>query len=1435
MKLPSPERLRIRKNFGRIKAPIEVPYLLMVQKKSYDEFLQKDVPPERRKNQGLQEVFNHIFPLKSSNGLYELRFLKYEIGEPRYEVEECKRKKQTYAAPLYVTLQFELRDPETNEIDEIKEEELYFGEIPIMTDTASFVINGTERVVVNQLHRSPGVVFVEEKIKSNIQRVNHTARVIPYRGSWLDFEFDHRDLLFARVDRRKKLLATYILRALGMSEEEILKYFYRPQKIWIEDREKFYISYYPDFLAGLKAETEIYDPDTGKLVYTLKRGKKIPQRKVWKFLLEEVPVDKGIGRKVGIDYHDLDGRIFIKAGEIITREHVEKAKEAVIKSFTVFKVDRLRATKQDIIGKVAARDHIDPETGEIIFPINTELTDEILNALIEAGFKEIDVLYIDNYHVGPYLRNTLKADRCSSTEEALIEIYRKLRPGDPHNIDAAKKLFYELFFDPQRYDLSEVGRVRINEKLKLNFPVDMRTLTKEDILETVKYLLEMKDGRAEEDDIDHLGNRRVRSVGELVENQFQAGMTRIKRAVEERFKTMDYEMAKASDIREIINSKSVISTLNEFFGSSQLSQFMDQVNPLSETTHKRRLSALGPGGLTRERAGFEVRDVHTTHYGRICPIETPEGPNIGLISSLTTYARANKYGFLETPYRKVMDGKVTDEIVYLTATREENHVIAQANASVDEEGRFINEYVAARKGGEFIMAKASEITLMDVSPTQIVSVAASLIPFLEHDDANRALMGSNMQRQAVPLMKTEAPLVGSGMESVVARDSGVSVVARRSGTVEYVDSQRIVIRVDEEEISGEEGDVGLDIYNLKKFKRSNQNTTVTQKPTVKNGDYVKKGEIIADGQAVEHGELALGRNVLVAFIPWRGYNFEDAVLVSERLVKEDVFTSIHVEEFEISARETKLGPEIVTRDIPGLSEEVVRDLDEEGVVRIGAKVKPGDILVGKITPKGESQLDPEDRLLKAIFGSKAGDFKDSSLRVPPGVYGTVIEVDILTKKGVQRDRRARAILQAELEELDNEKREELTILYRETLSRIKPFVVGFPLASKWSISRSRSFLKGHEITESEWDDVIGILKGQKVENILKDLKVSDKNANERLVQFIRNLNSKVKSLEKFYREKKERLEKSDELGAGEIKRIKVYVAIKRKLQVGDKMAGRHGNKGVISRVLPIEDMPFLPDGTPVDVVLNPLGVPSRMNVGQVLETHLGWAAKELGKKIAKMIEESTTPDFIREYLKKIYKNSAGVDVLDKYSDEELIEYARKLVNGIHVATPVFDGASEKEIRELLKEAGLPESGQTELYDGRTGEKFYFPVTVGVMYMLKLNHLVEDKVHARSTGPYSLITQQPLGGKAQFGGQRLGEMEVWALEAYGAAYSLQEFLTVKSDDIIGRTRIYDQIIKGNPQLEPGVPESFNVLFRELRGLALDVDLLEELPEEGEEKE
>ncbi len=1433
MKLPSPERLRVRKNFGRIKAPISIPYLLEVQKKSYSEFLQKDVPPEKRKNQGLQEVFNQLFPIKSSNGLYELRFVKYEIGEPRYEVEECKRKKQTYAAPLHVNLQFVLKDPETREIMEIKEEEIYFGEIPLMTDTASFVINGTERVVVNQLHRSPGVVFVQEKVKTSTQRVSYTARIIPYRGSWLDFEFDHRDYLFARIDRKKKLFATYILRALGMSEREILSYFYRPQKIWIEGKNEFYISYYPEFLNGLKAQTEIYDPDTGKLIYTVKRGKNVPKR-IRRYLVQSLPLEESIGKKVARDYRDLDGKIFIRAGEVITEEHVKKAREARLESFEVYRIEKLKASKEDLLGKVAAKDHINPETGEIIFPINTELTEEILDELMEAGIKEIEVLYIDNYYVGPYLRNTLKADRCSSREEALIEIYRKMRPGDPHNIEAAEKLFYELFFDPQRYDLSEVGRVRINEKLKLDFPVDLRVLTKEDILETVRYLLEMRDGRAQEDDIDHLGNRRVRSVGELVENQFRAGMVRIERAVQEKFKTLSFDEAVGQNIRDIISSKPVISALNEFFGSSQLSQFMDQVNPLSETTHKRRLSALGPGGLTRERAGFEVRDVHTTHYGRICPIETPEGPNIGLISSLTTYARVNKYGFIETPYRIVKDGKVTDEIVYLTAPKEENHVIAQANAPVDENGNFINEYVAARKGGEFIMAKASEVTLMDVSPNQVVSVAASLIPFLEHDDANRALMGSNMQRQAVPLMKTEAPFVGTGMEKYVATDSGVSVVARRSGTVEYVDSQRIVIRVDDEEIGSEEGDVGLDIYNLKKFRRSNQDTTVNQKPIVKRGDYVKKGEIIADGHAIEHGELALGRNVLVAFIPWRGYNFEDAILVSERLVKEDVYTSIHIEEFEVSARETKLGPETITRDIPGLSEEAVKNLDEEGIIRIGAEVKPGDILVGKITPKGESQLDPEDRLLKAIFGSKAGDFKDSSLRVPPGVYGTVIGVDILTKKGVQRDRRAKAILEAELERLQREKEEELRILYRETLTRIKPFVIGQELAAKWVLTKDVAFSKGHKITEEEWKEVEKLANTVRVEAVLKDLKVKDKQANEKLTQFVKNLNSKVKHLEKFYKSRKERLEKSDELSAGEIKRIKVYVAIKRKLQVGDKMAGRHGNKGVISRILPLEDMPFLPDGTPVDVVLNPLGVPSRMNVGQVLETHLGWAAKELGKKIAEMVEKATSPQFIREYLKKIYGDGEASEIFDSYSDEEIIRYARKMKNGIHIATPVFDGAKEEEIKALLKEAGLPESGQTDLYDGRTGEKFHFPVTVGVMYMLKLNHLVEDKVHARSTGPYSLITQQPLGGKAQFGGQRLGEMEVWALEAYGAAYSLQEFLTVKSDDIIGRTRIYDQIVKGNPKLEPGVPESFNVLFRELRGLALNVELLEELPEDKEEK-
>ncbi len=1303
------EVLRERVNFGKVKPLLEVPYLLEFQRRSYENFLQRSVAPEDRKDQGLQAAFKSVFPISDYNETATIEFLSYSIGEPKFTPRECIEKGITYGAPLKINVRLDLYDIDEDGrklLKESREQEVYMGELPLMTDTGTFIINGTERVIVSQLHRSPGVFFSPDKTKTHASgRPLYTARVIPARGSWLDFEFDTKDLLYVRIDRRKKIPATIVLKALGYNKEDLLRIFYPTEIIKIKGKKEFTRPVSP-ILAGSRSMVEVTDPSTGEQI--LKEGGKITKlalRKLNNAGIEEIPV-----------------------------------------------------TRDELVGRITLKDIVDPETGEIILESNEPIKEEVLDRIISIGIKEIELLFIDNVKYLPSLRDTIITDGVDTREEALVEIYKKLRPGEPSTVEAAEELFNGLFFDERRYDLSPVGRLKINKKLGLDIPLEVRVLTDKDIIEIVKYLLGLRTGHGEVDDIDHLGNRRVRGVGELLENQFRIGLVRMERAMKEKMTLTELDEAMPHDV---INAKPVMASVKEFFGSSQLSQFMDQTNPLSEITHKRRLSALGPGGLTRERAGFEVRDVHPTHYGRICPIETPEGPNIGLITSLATYARVNEYGFIEVPYRRVKNGKVTDKVDYLTAIDGEKYVIAEATTPVDKRGRLLGEAVPAREGGDFKMVPPENVHYMDISPKQIVGVSASLIPFLENDDANRALMGSNMQRQAVPLISSEAPVVGTGMEKVAARDSGLVVFARRAGIVESVDSTRVVIRVTE-------GAGGVDIYNLMKFFRSNQGTCFNQKPVVKPGQKVERGEIIADGPCTDLGELALGKNVLVAFMPWGGYNFEDAILISERLVKEDVYTSIHIEEFEVEARETKLGPEEITRDIPNVGEEALKDLDESGIVRIGAEVKPGDILVGKVTPKGETQLTPEEKLLRAIFGEKAEDVKDSSLKVPPGTTGTVVDVKVFARKGVKKDARHKSIEEDEIKRIQRDMQDKISIVKEEGYTRIRNMILGKAVAEDLKVPRIKEPLcrAGQKITKA----VLEQMKDQ----YLNRVRLKDESLQATINEMIQEIKAEEKRLKRFYEEKIEQVKKGDELPPGVNKLIKVYIAMKRKIQVGDKMAGRHGNKGVIAMVLPEEDMPYLPDGTPVDIVLNPLGVPSRMNVGQIKETHLGWAAKALG---------------------------------------------------LHVACPVFEGASEGEIKTMLKKAGLPTDGQTVLYDGRTGEPFQRPVTVGYMYMLKLHHLVDDKVHARSIGPYSLVTQQPLGGKAQFGGQRLGEMEVWALEAYGAAYTLQEFLTVKSDDVQGRGKMYEAIVKGDASLEPGVPESFNVLIKELQSLGLDVELLE----------
>ncbi|MBB5518535.1 DNA-directed RNA polymerase subunit beta [Amphiplicatus metriothermophilus] len=1349
------EKKRIRKNFGKIGDAAPMPNLIQVQKDSYEQFLQRHIPAAERRNEGLEAVFRSVFPIMDFTETAVLEYVSYEFEEPKYDVDECQQRDMTYAAPLKVTLRlavFEVdEDTGAKSIRDVKEQEVYMGDIPLMTDNGTFIINGTERVIVSQMHRSPGVFFDHDRGKTHSSgKLLFAARIIPYRGSWLDFEFDAKDIVNVRIDRRRKLPATTLLYALGMDQEEILDEFY--SRVPHERVEGGWTTpYNPDRLKGVKLERDLVDAKTGQVVF--EAGKKLSAR----------------------------------AAKKLAEEGLEK----------------LLLSDEEMIGRYFASDLVNFETGEIYAEAGDEISAKTLELLDEIGVDAFDTIDVDHINIGGYMRNTLAADKNRNREMALIDIYRVMRPGEPPTLETAEGLFYGLFFDPERYDLSAVGRVKMNMRLGFETDDSVRTLRKEDILAVLKTLVDLRDGRGEIDDIDNLGNRRVRSVGELMENQYRIGLLRMERAIKERMSSAELETLMPHDL---INAKPVAAAVREFFGSSQLSQFMDQTNPLSEITHKRRLSALGPGGLTRERAGFEVRDVHPTHYGRICPIETPEGPNIGLINSLATHAQINKYGFIESPYRRVVDGKITDEIVYLSAMEEQRYAIAQANAEVDEDGRLKNEFVNCRVGGDATLVPREDVAYIDVSPKQLVSVAAALIPFLENDDANRALMGSNMQRQAVPLIQTEAPFVGTGMESIVARDSGAAVTARRPGVVEQVDAQRIVIRATEEK---DPTKPGVDIYNLRKFQRSNQSTCINQRPLVKIGDTVREGDIIADGPSTELGELALGKNVLVAFMPWNGYNFEDSILISERIVRDDVFTSIHIEEFEVMARDTKLGPEEITRDIPNVSEEALRNLDEAGIVAIGAEVNPGDILVGKITPKGESPMTPEEKLLRAIFGEKAADVRDTSLRLPPGVSGTVVEVRVFNRHGVDKDERAIAIEREEIERFAKDRDDELAILERNIFDRLKALLLG-----KEAVSGPKGFEKG-KVTEAALEE---LTRGQ-----WWKIGLADEAAMGEVEALKKQYDESRSRLEARFQDKVDKLKRGDELPPGVMKMVKVFVAVKRKLQPGDKMAGRHGNKGVISKISPIEDMPFLEDGTPVDIVLNPLGVPSRMNVGQILETHLGWACRGLGHHIGQILEKWSAGEASRDDLVARIKEIYGEDQVLPRSNEELKELASNLTRGVPVATPVFDGAREAEIVEMLKEAGLDETGQVDLYDGRTGEKFTRPVTVGYKYLLKLHHLVDDKIHARSIGPYSLVTQQPLGGKAQFGGQRFGEMEVWALEAYGAAYTLQEMLTVKSDDVAGRTKVYEAIVRGDDSFEAGIPESFNVLVKEMRSLGLNVEL------------
>src|ERR1700704_3449835 len=1321
-------RKRVRKFFGHIKEVAEMPNLIEVQKASYDQFLMVDEPVGGRLDEGLQAVFRSVFPISDFSGTSMLEFVRYEFEPPKYDVDECRQRGMTYAAPLKVTLRlivFDI-DEETGakSVKDIKEQDVYMGDIPLMTMNGTFVVNGTERVIVSQMHRSPGVFFDHDKGKTHSSgKLLFAARVIPYRGSWLDIEFDAKDIVFARIDRRRKIPVTSLMFALGLDGEEILSTFYK-KILYKRTKDGWRVPFDATRFRGYSTINDLIDADSGKVV--LEAGKKLTVR--------------------------------------AARQLQEKGLKA------------LRMSDEELVGNYLAEDLVNPKTGEIYAEAGEEITDKLLKALNEQGYKELPLLDIDHVNVGAYIRNTLHADKNMTREDALFDIYRVMRPGEPPTLDSAQAMFQSLFFDSERYDLSAVGRVKMNMRLELDAPDTHRTLRKEDILAVIKTLVDLRDGKGEIDDIDHLGNRRVRSVGELMENQYRIGLLRMERAIKERMSSVDIDTVMPQDL---INAKPAAAAVREFFGSSQLSQFMDQTNPLSEITHKRRLSALGPGGLTRERAGFEVRDVHPTHYGRICPIETPEGPNIGLINSLATYARVNPYGFIESPYRKVAEGKVTDEVIYLSAMDEGRYSIAQANVEIDKRGRIAADLTNCRKNGDFILCKPEDVDLIDVSPKQLVSVAAALIPFLENDDANRALMGSNMQRQAVPLIRAEAPLVGTGMEETVARDSGVTIIARRSGIIDQVDATRIVIRATEETSAAASG---VDIYNLLKFQRSNQNTCINQRPLVKVGDLVRAGDIIGDGPSTEQGELALGRNVLCAFMPWNGYNFEDSILISERIVSDDVFTSIHIEEFEASARDTKLGQEEITRDIPNVGEEALKNLDEAGIVYIGAEVKPGDILVGKVTPKGESPMTPEEKLLRAIFGEKASDVRDPSLRLPPGVSGTIVEVRVFSRRGVDKDERALAIERAEIERLAKDRDDERAILERSFAARLQELLRG-----QTAVSGPKGLKSGSKLTDT--------VLGEYTPGQWRQITVRDDKQMANIEALKKQMDDALAELLARFESKVEKLQRGDELPPGVMKQVKVFVAVKRKLQPGDKMDGRQGNQGVISRIMPMEDMPYLEDGTPVDIVLNPLGVPSRMNVGQILETHLGWASAGLGKKIGDMVNGAREASVaqVRKQLREIYGEKAYKAEIADLDDDRTIDLARNLSTGVPFASPVFDGAHEADIVDMLEMAGLDKSAQVTLVDGRTGEPFDRKVTVGYIYMLKLHHLVDDKIHPRSIGPYSLVTQQPLGGKAQFGGQRFGEMEVWALEAYGAAYTLQEMLTVKSDDVAGRTKVYEAIV------------------------------------------
>ena len=1349
------EKKRIRKDFGERHSILEVPYLLETQIESYRDFLQADRDPESRGDKGLHAAFSSVFPIVSYSGNAALDYVNYRLGEPAFDVKECQMRGLTYAAPLRALVRLIIYDKdspaESKKIKDIKEQEVYMGELPLMTENGTFVINGTERVIVSQLHRSPGVFFDHDKGKTHSSgKLLFSARVIPYRGSWLDMEFDPKDCVFVRIDRRRKLPASILLRALGYDNEQILDMFFETNNFTFTKNE-IKLALVAERLRG---ELSTFD----------------------------------IKAK---------GKVIVEEGRRITARHIRELEKSGVKSLVV--------PDEYMMGRIIATNIIDKETGEIIANANDEITEELLEKLREAGINEISTLYVNDLDRGPYMSSTLRIDPTTTELEAMVEIYRMMRPGEPPTKDAAQNLFKNLFFTSERYDLSAVGRMKFNRRVGREELTGEGTLSSEDIIDVMKILIDIRNGNGFIDDIDHLGNRRIRCVGEMAENVFRIGLVRVERAVKERLSLAESESLMP---QELINAKPVAAAVKEFFGSSQLSQFMDQNNPLSEVTHKRRVSALGPGGLTRERAGFEVRDVHPTHYGRVCPIETPEGPNIGLINSLAVYSRTNEYGFLETPYRKVVNGRVSDEIEYLSAIEEGRYTIAQANANVDARGNLTDEMVTCRHRNEFMTSTPDKVEYIDVSPKQIVSVAAALIPFLEHDDANRALMGSNMQRQAVPTLVSEKPLVGTGIERTVAIDSGVTVVARRGGTLDSVDAGRIVVRVNDDETVA--GEPGVDIYNLTKYTRSNQNTCINQRPLVKPGDVVARGDVLADGPSTDLGELALGQNLLVAFMPWNGYNFEDSILISERVVEEDRFTTIHIEELTSVARDTKLGSEEITGDIPNVGEGALSKLDESGIVYIGAEVKPGDILVGKVTPKGETQLTPEEKLLRAIFGEKASDVKDTSLRVPSGMDGTVIDVQVFTRDGVEKDARALQIEEEQMAQIRKDLNDQLRIMEDDIYAR-----VGSLLQGKVAEGGPNKLAAGSKVTKDYLAD-IGRDKWFEV-------RLRNEEANADLEKNADQLKQLRKEFDERLEDKRRKLTTGDDLAPGVLKMVKVYLAVKRRIQPGDKMAGRHGNKGVISMIQPVEDMPFTADGTAVDIVLNPLGVPSRMNIGQVLETHLGWAAKGLGIKIGKMLQAQEKITEIRKYLEKIYNASGRKEDLKSFTDEEVVELARNLVKGVPMATPVFDGAPEEQIKYMLELADLPPSGQTKLFDGRTGDAFDREVTVGYMYMLKLNHLVDDKMHARSTGPYSLVTQQPLGGKAQFGGQRFGEMEVWALEAYGAAYTLQEMLTVKSDDVNGRTKMYKNIVDGNHHMDAGMPESFNVLVKEIRSLGLNIEL------------